>query len=193
MMGWSTCYGWLVDGLDDRELARRIAGGPRDEAAEAEVVRRFAPRIRLYGLRHLRDAQAALDLVQEVLATTLTALRDGRVKEPDRLPSFVLGACRLTVTNLRRTEHRRTRLLAEFGHTLGGTAPEPGGNVAIEEDRLVPCMGRLSARERAVVVLTFYAERSADEIARELETSPGNVRVVRHRALARLHECLETP
>jgi RNA polymerase sigma factor (sigma-70 family) len=52
-------------------------------------------------------------------------------------------------------------------------------------------MGRLSPRERAVVALTFYAERSTEDIARELATSSGNVRVVRHRALARLHECME--
>ena len=29
------------------------------EAAESELYRRFAPRVRLYGLRHLRDEDAA--------------------------------------------------------------------------------------------------------------------------------------
>lgn len=178
---------------ENRELARRITAAPGNEEAEAEIVRRFAPRIRLYGLRHLRDEQAALDLVQEVLVTTLTALRDGRVKDPDRLPSFVLGACRLTVTNQRRTESRRTRLLAEFGHALGGEPDDPWRHAVVDDDRLARCLERLPARERAVVVLTFYAERSAEEIARELGTSRGNVRVVRHRALVRLHECLEAP
>ena len=38
---------------DDSELARRIvtAGARRDADAETELCRRFAPRIRLYGLR----------------------------------------------------------------------------------------------------------------------------------------------
>jgi RNA polymerase sigma-70 factor, ECF subfamily len=156
------------------------------------IVRRFAPRIRLYGLRHLRNEQSALDLVQEVLATTLTALRGGRVKEPDRLPSFVLGTCRLVVTNQRRTEHRRMRLLAEFGYTLDAIMREPGTDVSLHDDRLTECTERLSPRERAVVALTFYAERTTEDIARELTMSPGNVRVVRHRVLARLHECMET-
>jgi RNA polymerase sigma-70 factor (ECF subfamily) len=51
---------------DDAALARRIAAAPgeaRDE--EEELARRFAPRIRLYGLRHLRDRDAANDLVQQ--------------------------------------------------------------------------------------------------------------------------------
>lgn len=96
------------------------------------------------------------------------------------------------MTNQRRTEHRRTRLLAEFGHTLGAITLDPGTDMTLDDDRLAHCMGRLSPRERAVVALTFYAERSTEDIARELATSPGNVRVVRHRALARLHECMET-
>lgn len=179
-----------MDRWEDGELARRIASAPGDVAAETEIARRFAPRIRLYGLRHLRDEQAALDLVQEVLAIVLTSLREGRLKEPDRLPSFVLGTCRLVVTNVKRTEHRRARLLAEFGESVAPAAPGPATEPPPDDARLVECLARLAPRERAVVALTFYAERSTEDIARELQTSPGNVRVIRHRALGRLHECL---
>jgi RNA polymerase sigma-70 factor (ECF subfamily) len=177
--------------LDDAELARRIArAGPgMDADAEAELAGRFAPRIRLFGLRHLRDAAAAQDLVQEVLVITIEALRANRIEQPERLASFVPGTCRMTVANLRRGEGRRARLLAQFAHDLDAvTTPsvEP-----LDRDRLADCLGRLQARDRTVVALTFYAERSAEEIARELGTSPGNVRVLRHRALDRLHDCLE--
>ena len=51
----------------------------------------MAPRIRLYGLRHLRSATAADDLVQQVLLNLLEALRAGRLREPDKLAQFVLG------------------------------------------------------------------------------------------------------
>ena len=47
--------------LSDADLAQRIAAGHRE--AEAEVCSRMGPRIRLYGLRHLRSAAAADDLV----------------------------------------------------------------------------------------------------------------------------------
>jgi RNA polymerase sigma-70 factor (ECF subfamily) len=56
--------------------------------------------------------------------------------------------------------------------------------------RLAGCVERLAERERAVVVLSFYSERGSDEIAAELGLSAGNVRVVRHRALGRLRECM---
>lgn len=178
--------------LPDAELARRIAAAPPGEAGEAEgeLVRRFAPRIRLYGLRHLRDEPAAQDLVQDVLVTTIEALRAGRVQDPERLASFVLGTCRMTVTGRHRSERRRARLLLAFGDML---APAPAAEPGLDGDRLAECLRRLPARDRTVVVLTFYAERGGEEIARELGTSPGNVRVLRHRALARLHECLGWP
>jgi DNA-directed RNA polymerase specialized sigma24 family protein len=85
----------------DAELARQIGSG-NDREAEAELFHRMAPRIRLYGLRHLRDEHAAQDLTQQVLITTLQALRAGRLREPEKLASFILGTCRMTVLDLRR-------------------------------------------------------------------------------------------
>src|SRR5262249_59851450 len=91
--------------LRDADLASRIADG--DRAAEAELCRRMGPRIRLYGLRHLRSSSAADDLVQHVLLKVLEALRSDRLREPDKLARFVLGTCRMTVTDQRRSLHRQ--------------------------------------------------------------------------------------
>jgi RNA polymerase sigma-70 factor (ECF subfamily) len=63
--------------------------------------------VRLYGLRHLRDEQAAADLTQQVLLIALEGLRKGRLREPEKLVSFVLGTCRMVVLDLRRTARRR--------------------------------------------------------------------------------------
>jgi RNA polymerase sigma-70 factor (ECF subfamily) len=41
-----------------------------------------------------------------------------------------------------------------------------------------------------VVVLSFFADKQAEEVGAELAISGGNVRVIRHRALSRLRECL---
>ena len=68
--------------LNDAELVRQIGSG-RDR--EAELFRRMAPRIRLYGLRYLRDENASDDLTQQVLMTAIEALRAGRLREPEKL------------------------------------------------------------------------------------------------------------
>src|SRR6476659_106253 len=96
--------------LADAELIAAILRGREREAAEAELCRRYQRRIYLYGLRHLRDAAAAADLVQDVLATLLEKARAGAVREPEKLGSFVLGTCRLVVANRTRGEARRTRI-----------------------------------------------------------------------------------
>jgi RNA polymerase sigma-70 factor, ECF subfamily len=170
----------------DADLAVRVATGDRD--AEAELYRRLAPRVRLYGLRHLRDSAAADDLAQEVLLMTFDSLRRSSVREPEHLASYVLGTCRRVVAGWRRGAQRRQRLLERHGHELVPAA-EPGPRLDL--DRLARCLTALSERERTVTVLSFYADRRSEEIGAELGLSPGNVRVVRHRALGRLRACME--
>jgi len=180
-----------LDAVDDAALARRVAaaaGGRLDSQAEAELYRRLAKRVRLYGLRHLREEQAAADLVQQVLLATLERLRAGAVREPEKIASFVLGMCRMTVLEMRRGARRREALLEAYGERDEAyEAPEP---LALDRDRLALCLAGLAERERSVVMLTFFADKAADEVGAQLGLSPGNVRVIRHRALGRLRACL---
>ena len=173
--------------MSDADLAVRIADG--DNEAEAEVCRRIGPRIRLYGLRHLRSASSADDLVQQVLLKMLEALRAGRLREPEKLVQFVLGTCRMTVVDLRRTARRQERLLAEFGPDL---IPDPAPTPQLDGVQLARCVQMLKERERSVVVLTFYDEHTASEAARFLGISEANVRVIRHRAVRQLRACMES-
>jgi RNA polymerase sigma-70 factor (ECF subfamily) len=173
--------------LTDGELARRIGSGT-DREAEAELFRRMAPRIRLYGLRHLRDAEASEDLTQQVLITTIEALRAGNLKEPEKLVSFVLGTCRMTVLNLVRGAHIKERLLALFGADL--LAPVQPSTPRLDYDHLARCVQDLKERERTVVVMTFYDEQTGSDVASFLGVSEANVRVIRHRAIHHLRECM---
>jgi RNA polymerase sigma-70 factor (ECF subfamily) len=149
-----------IEALGDEALARRIAdGGPgATDAEEAELYRRFAPRVRLYGRRHLRDGAAADDLAQDV-------------------PSAE-----------RRVTRRREALAARFM-----TAPvesAPSSLNALDAPRVAACLRALGERDRLVMMLTFYAERDAPRIAEDLGVSAGTIRTIRHRAMARLRECV---
>lgn len=176
--------------LDDAGLARAItAAAPRvDTQAETELYRRLGPRVRLYGLRHLRERQAAADLVQQVLLMTLERLRAGKLRDPEKLASFVLGMCRMVVLEARRGTARREGLLRTYGDTTEAIeAPEPQGP---DLAKLSACLEQLAERERSVVILSFFADKPAQEVARELGLTPVNARVIRHRALLRLRECM---
>lgn len=178
-----------IDSLSDAELARSVLGASDDARdAEAELCRRFAPRIRMYGLRHLSHAAEADDLVQRVCSLMVVKLRNGEVREPDRIASFVLGMARMQA----RTSRRRGRLETsseprdiDLVAAEGIEAPRP-----LDSASLARCLQTLGERERSVVLLSFYDERDASEVATALAITPGNVRVIRHRAIGRLRRCM---
>jgi RNA polymerase sigma-70 factor (ECF subfamily) len=173
--------------VTDAELVQQIgADSTQRAAAETELVRRFARRIRGYGLRHLREPNDAEDLVQQVLFTVIKSLRAGKLQDPQQLASFVLGTCRLTAQSLRSREHRRDRLLEQYGirdDAVDARAP-------LDLDRLRGCLEGLAPRDRTIVVASFFAERNADDIGSELNMTAVHVRVSRHRALGLLRECM---
>lgn len=176
--------------LSDEALARRIAEGPPDAtgAEEAELYRRFAPRVRLYGRRHLRDEGRADDLAQEVLLLTIDRLRAGDVRRHEEIGSFILGTSRMMALAERRTERRREALRARFVDASPQVSPMSLS--ALDTPRLAACLRALAERDRLVVLLTFYAEREAPRIAEDLGVSPGAIRAIRHRAMTRLRECM---
>lgn len=171
----------------DADLANAVirAGAAGSPAAEGELCRRFGRRVRLYGRRHLRDDSAIDDLVQRVMLVVLSKLRAGAVREPDRIDSFVLGTARLVTRELGRPGRESVELAEELPCPLAETRPD-----LLEVHRLAECLKGLAERERTVVSLSFFDEQSAAEVGEALGMQPGNVRVTRHRAIARLRSCM---
>ncbi len=66
----------------------------------------------------------------------------------------------------------------------------PEGDAALDIDHLETCLAQLADRERMVVLLTFYSEKTGREIGKELRLTEANVRVIRHRAIERLRTCM---
>ena len=152
------------------------------------MYRRLAPRVRLYGLRHLRDEDAARDLAQQVMLLTIEKLRSGAIREADQIASFVLGCSRTMARDLKRREWRREKRRENF--MVMDAFESPAEDSTLDADHLERCLARLAERERRVVILTFYGEKTATEVGHELGVKEGNVRVIRHRAIERLRTCM---
>ncbi|HEX5098160.1 MAG TPA: sigma-70 family RNA polymerase sigma factor [Polyangiaceae bacterium] len=173
--------------LSDAELAALVVS--RESRAEAALFARFAKRVELYGRKHLRSQPAADDLVQQVMLIVLEAVRAGKVEDPTKLASFVLGTCRNVTWDLRRAAGRQQRYEREVGSDE--TAVSPPSTSELDVLRLRSCMGALPEREMMVVRMTFLEDQTAEEVGARLGLSAGNVRVIRHRALAKLSHCLD--
>src|SRR5262245_6523951 len=125
--------------------------------AERELCLKYESRIRGYGLRRLRDAAAAADLVQHVLVVVLQAVRAGKV---ENLDAYVIGTCRYAVMDMKRSAARQRRVAEQAAMGLpDGYMPSTLG---ADRMRLEMCLQGLEPREIAIVLGTFAYDRDAE-------------------------------
>lgn len=132
------------------------------------------------------DAHLAEDLVVEAIARTLPHCRRGRVSDPDRY-------LRRALVNLLHSWGRRQVLRGRHELRLLGTADAVATETPQVDDAavLLPLLRELPPRQRAVVVLRFYEDRSVSDVAVTLSISEGTVKSQTSKALTTLRERLE--
>jgi RNA polymerase sigma factor (sigma-70 family) len=118
----------------------------------------------------------AEDLVQDVFATL------SRSHVQMLQPDAYLRRC---VVNATRSWHRRRKVERRHLHMH---VPE---TVSLDAHEFADALGVLKPRERAVIVLHYYEDRSIDEIATILECPRGTVASLQSRALDRLRKVIE--
>ena len=172
----------------DPLVLRAIAG---DRTAEREVCARLLPAVRAFAMRRLR-ASAADDFAHDALMLLVEALREGRIQDPSRVAAFALGICRNLARERARQGDRRRELMERYLLTDAdlGSWDAP---LDVRRDHLEDCYSQLTERARRVIRATFCQDELDSDIARALEITEGNVRIIRHRSLAALRSCLEKP
>ncbi|MFO0734510.1 MAG: sigma-70 family RNA polymerase sigma factor [Labilithrix sp.] len=164
-----------------------------DRAAESALCARFIPAMRLFARRRLRTKDAVDEFVQDVLLVLVEAMRRGAIEDPERLGGFVLGICKNIARDRAKQRDRRKELWEKFGADLiqpDHDAPSMGGQ---DYMHLADCVSELSLRSRTLIHLSFYELKSHVEIASALEVSEANARVMRHRTLQALRDCMSKP
>lgn len=122
-----------------------------------------------------RDWATAEDLLQESLAKAWFAWPG--VDEPE---AYVRRVLVTTYTSWWRRRWRRELPSDDLPDTPTSDL------VSDERDALWRALGRLPARQRAVVVLRFYEDLPVTEVARLLGCEPGTVKSQSAKALAKL-------
>ena len=179
---------------EDRELMDRLARGDRD--ALGPLMERHHRRIYRVAMGYLRDADLALDVVQEtfVKAFQNAARWDGRAEVGPWLTRIAVNQ---SIDEYRRGRRRRSaeEPLAEGDHseTLAASEAGPDRRVLGREigERIDAALARLPERQRAVFVLRHCEQMSLDEIADSLGMNLGTVKSSLHRAVRALRERLE--
>ncbi len=175
------------------ELAEKVrAAVAGDRVQEAALCARFAPAVRTFARRRLRSAEAVEEFAQDVLLLVVQALRSGAITEPARFGGFVLGVCNNVARERARTRDRRDALWAAYASGLAPLDADLPARHRDEVAALEDCLSQLSARARVVVRHAYVDGESSQEIAVRLDVQEGHVRVIRHRALGSLRDCLST-
>jgi RNA polymerase sigma-70 factor (sigma-E family) len=125
---------------------------------------------------HDQDAE---DLASTALAKTYAAWRRVRAGEP-------YAYARRCLVNAQIDRMRRSRGREIVSESPPERAEVTSSDPAADRDQLAALLVRLSERERRVVVLRYYFDRSESEVAAELGVSVGTVKSTASRALAKL-------
>ena len=136
----------------------------------------------------LRDGDRAQDAVQEAL---ISAWRDVRsLRNPDSWEAWLHRLMVWACYRVAKKERRRT--VVELRAVPSGRSEEHDASDRIaERDRLTRSLDRLPIDQRAVVVLHFYLDRPAAEVADILGIPVGTVKSRLQRGLVALRSAMD--
>jgi RNA polymerase sigma-70 factor (ECF subfamily) len=174
-------------------LAERLRAG--EPAAARELVVRFQRGVAVILRRSGAQASEVEDLAQEVFRIVLDKVRQGEVREPERLPGYVATVARnLGIEAGRRASAQAARDGGELGAELASGSRSALDRLVDEEQvRLVrQVLAELgTARDREVLSRIYLAGDDRDEVGRSLGLGPLQLNRVLHRARERYRALYE--
>ncbi|HNY40719.1 MAG TPA: sigma-70 family RNA polymerase sigma factor [Bryobacteraceae bacterium] len=170
-------------------LVDRIRSG--DEASVEELYTTFARGIRYYLCRHL-GAQELDDKVHDAFLIVLQAIRNGSLREPERLMGFVRTVVRRQVAAFidQAVQNRRDQADIEVGARVQDSARNPERCVIDDEKNeiMYEILRGISARDREILTRFYLYEQNAEQICSEMRLSETQFRLLKSRAKARFGE-----
>jgi RNA polymerase sigma-70 factor (ECF subfamily) len=175
-----------VDGEQVRDLVIRARGGDRD--AFSDLAARSLGRLTAVARMILRDEYAAQDAVQETFIEAWRSLPG--LREPDRFDAWMR---RLLVRACFKGSRRTRRVDAvEIRLTPGDEPVTTGLERDLDiHDQLERGLARLSAEQRAVVVLVYYLDLPLADAAQAMGIPLGTTKSRLNRATSALRAAIE--
>ena len=170
---------------------RALLRGARelDEPALSAIFETYYLPLYRYIYQHLRHRATAEDLAAEVFSRMLAQFAEGRGPEQHLRAWLYRVAHNLVIDHARRQVHRdHDPLDEELVSTEEDVETEVHG--AIQRQRAVAALQRLTLMQRAVIILKYLEGYSNKEISSMLDLSVGAVKALQHRGLASMRRHL---
>ena len=153
-----------------------------------DLYRVFSDGIRLYLWRQL-GPQDLTDKVHDLFLTVTQSIRNGELREPERLMGYVRTVVRRQVAGHIHVarQQRRTSNQLDAGTVLLDARWDPERRVIRRQyhDVAARILAAMREREREVLVRFYLEEQPAAEICREMKLTATQFRLLKSRAKAR--------
>jgi RNA polymerase sigma-70 factor (ECF subfamily) len=167
-------------------LIERVRAGDAFACEKLCATLADAARARLYwGV----DRQAVDDELQDVVVSLLEAIRDGAIRDPERLMGFVRTVTRRRVslhirTNIQSRSHLVPIGMMDFA-APAEQSPEAASSRRESIDALQRVLRRVCVRDREILMRFYFEEQDLERICKEMRLTPTQFRLYKSRALGR--------
>lgn len=162
-------------------LVERIKTGSTDAAHELYL--HFIRGIKYVVTRQLGPDRSD-DLAQDVFAAVIGAIRNGELREPERLAGFVRTVVQRTIASEighLRTQRERSLEIDEHRHFV---EPNAESDLVHKEDLALAdrVLRSLRSRDREILIRFYLKEQSVEDICREMCLTTTQFRNTKNRA-----------
>ena len=166
----------------DESYVERLQAG--DFRTQEHFVAYFSELIQLKLRSRLHSPQAIEDVRQETFTRVFAALRDGKIRQPERLGAFVNSMCNNVLLEHYRSSSRQDSLDDEEQPEIPDAKVDVLGAVANKQmaEKVREILDEMPERDRRLLREVFLEERDKDEVCKDFGVDREYLRVLLHRA-----------
>ena len=176
----------------DKDYYNRLAAlAVKDDEAFIELYNKFFPPI--YGMifAQIKNVSAVDDVVNEIFMKV--ALNLDKYDRKFAFSTWIFAIARNSLADyFRRQNRNREDSRKEFFEREASLDEQPDEKILSEEtiEDLLRAMGKLSARQRKILELKYWAELANIEIAQFMNLSTSNVGYLHYQAIKKLRKLM---
>ena len=164
-----------------------------DQAALSELYQTYFPRLYRYILARTGNSYDAEDLTEEVFMRVLQAIKRFEHRKAP-FSAWLFRIAHNAVISQRRKETARGRSSQlNDGMQVDTAGPEELAEKHVALSEVMQAAKTLPDAQRQVISLRFAAGLTVAETARAMGKGEGNVKVIQHKAIAKLREMMGQP
>jgi len=166
----------------DETYVERLQAG--DFRTQEHFVAYFSELIQLKLRSRLHSPQAIEDVRQETFTRVFTALRGGKIRQPERLGAFVNSMCNNVLLEHYRASSRDSSLDDEEQQDFPATNVDVLGTIAAKQmgEKIREILEEMPERDRRLLREVFLEERDKDAVCSDFGVDREYLRVLLHRA-----------